>query len=114
MTPMLHMSQAGLYCSEVPLPISRISGATYCGEPHMVDSTSLGARFLDNPKSAILIGASWSWLSSRMFSSFRSRCTIPAIASLAQVIGCVCNTLDNHSSIDGGRYLCGAGMPHRQ
>lgn len=62
----------------LPSLMPRISGATYWGEPHMVDSTVPGAKNLDRPKSAILM-ADLSVLSTiSMFSSFRSRCTMPA------------------------------------
>lgn len=62
----------------LPSLMPRISGATYWGEPHMVDSTVPGAKNLDKPKSAILM-ADLSVLSTiSMFSSLRSRCTIPA------------------------------------
>jgi hypothetical protein len=41
MTPTLHMSTAGEY-SLTPSPTPSTSGATYCGEPHIVDSTCGG------------------------------------------------------------------------
>jgi hypothetical protein len=76
MTPTLHMSTAGEY-SFRPSPTPSTSGATYCGLPHIVDSTVSGEKNLLSPKSAILTGESSRSLSMTMFSSFRSRCTIP-------------------------------------
>mmetsp|Transcript_37000 Transcript_37000/g.94588 ORF Transcript_37000/g.94588 Transcript_37000/m.94588 type:complete len:211 (+) Transcript_37000:183-815(+) len=76
MTPTLHMSTAGVYSSTVT-PTDKISGATYCGEPHMVFSNESGSMSLASPKSAILTGESSRSFSRIRFSSLRSRCTIP-------------------------------------
>lgn len=80
MTPTLHMSTAGLY-SLRPSPTPSTSGATYCGLPHIVDSTLSLLKNFDRPKSAILTGESSRLLSMTMFSSFRSRCTMPGGSS---------------------------------
>ncbi len=77
MTPTLHMSTAGEY-SFTPSPTPSTSGATYCGEPHMVDNTVSAEKNLERPKSAILTGESSRSLSITMFSSFRSLWTMPA------------------------------------
>lgn len=76
MTPTLHMSTAGEY-SLRPSPMPSTSGATYCGDPHIVDSTVSGEKNFDSPKSAILTGESSRSFIMIMFSSFRSRCTMP-------------------------------------
>ena len=69
----------------LPSLIPRISGATYCGEPHMVDSTVPGAKNLERPKSAILMGDLSVLSTISMFSSFKSRCTMPALHELTYV-----------------------------
>jgi len=76
MTPTLHMSTAGEY-SLPPSPTPSTSGATYWGEPHMVDRTVSGEKNFDSPKSAILTGESSLSFIMIMFSSLRSLCTIP-------------------------------------
>lgn len=76
MTPMLHISTAGEY-SLMPSPTPSTSGATYWGEPHIVDKTVSGEKNLDKPKSAILTGESSRSFCKIMFSSFKSRCTMP-------------------------------------
>lgn len=61
----------------------------------MVDSTVPGAKNLDRPKSAILM-ADLSVLSTiSMFSSFRSRCTMPAAT--------VCSDLHTLTAYTGGQ-----------
>ena len=79
MTPTLHMSTAGEY-SLRPSPTPSTSGATYCGEPHMVESTVSGEKNLESPKSAILTGESSRSFIMIMFSNLRSRWTMPARA----------------------------------
>ncbi len=49
-----------------------------CGDPHIVANGSFGAKHLDSPKSAIFICGCSVESTMSMFSSFRSRWTMPA------------------------------------
>ena len=52
------------------------SGALYRGVPQMVAVTDISVKFLERPRSAILMIALQFSLLSNRFSNFRSRCTI--------------------------------------
>lgn len=82
-----------MWLTWLPSLMPRISGATYCGEPHMVDSTVPGAKNLDRPKSAILMDALSVLSVMSMFSSFKSLCTMPAQSSSPLNYSTVCVTV---------------------
>lgn len=76
--PPVWMVDALTFGGTIPFLLSamaRISGDTYCGEPHIVCKGSCSKHF-DRPKSASLMSRPLR-SASRMFSSFMSRCTIP-------------------------------------
>jgi hypothetical protein len=79
MTPTLQTSTAGE--QSLRWSVVRSSGAMYSGEPQTVPRR--GDVALLRPKSAILTTACGRCPCSRMFSSFRSPCTMPLLCRYA-------------------------------
>ena len=105
MTPKLHRSQRLSQMDASSLKASMTSGAMYSAEPH--GGSSSGWRWesqspfilipLPKSKSQILTEETWSGLSQRLFSGFKSLCAIPLF--IVQEIKGTGDIVDHHAGL---------------